>query len=87
MRNMAFVSSGTMKTFPIIEKLGGIGPVFDRLSAKGHLKTRRAIGMWARTDRAGIPGEATRELMAMADELGISYTAADFVLSDASNAA
>lgn len=67
-----------MAYFPIINKLGGREAVFERLSGKGLVRTRDAMRMWGSRNRGVIPGDCARELMRMADEQGIAYTAADF---------
>jgi hypothetical protein len=67
-----------MAQFPIIAKLGGRDAVFGRLSEKGLVKTHHAMRMWGSRGRGVIPGDCARELMRMADEKGVAYTAADF---------
>lgn len=70
-----------MWTFPIIEKLGGLDAVFDRLKTRGFpLQTRDAIRMWRSPNRGVIPGDAALELMRICEEEGIEYSAADFEL-------
>ena len=69
-----------MMDFPIIEKLGGRVAVFDALhSRNGHPATVDALRMWRA--RGQIPGDATRDLMALAEELGIRYSASDFIVA------
>lgn len=69
-----------MQYFPIIEKLGGRGAVFERLKKAGHaIGTADAIRMWP--VRGQIPGDATRRLMEFAEADKIDYQAEDFALS------
>ena len=66
-----------MTEFPIITKLGGDAAVYDLLRAlSARPKTIAALRMW-RT-RGRIPGDISRDLMALADEAGIEYCADDF---------
>jgi hypothetical protein len=74
-----------MRTFQIIHKLGGVGPVFERLQALGLIKTRDALRMWR--SRGAIPGDAQVALMRLAEEAGVAYTADDFILPTAEAAA
>ena len=66
-----------MDRFPIIDKLGGREVVFTKLKARGYkIKSTDTIRMWS--PRGNIPGDATRHLMAEADDNEIEYTAKDF---------
>lgn len=69
-----------MTQFGIIEKLGGRLAVYTHLRARGLVGTKSAVNMWHARDRGVIPGDAARELMRLAEERGISYTAGDFEL-------
>lgn len=68
-----------MRTFPILDKLGGLDATFDRLRARGFpIKTKDALRMWRSPGRGVIPGDAAVEIMRICDEEGIAYTAGDF---------
>lgn len=51
-----------MKTFPIIEKLGGRAAVAEQLSSDDRLVSRDAIRMWSARGR--IPGHAVKRMLA-----------------------
>lgn len=72
-----------MRTFPIIEKLGGIDAAFDRLRARGlPIDTKDALRMWRSPHRGTIPGNAVVVLMQICDDEGIAYSARDFRICD-----
>lgn len=69
-----------MRTFPILEKLGGLDATFDRLRERGFpIKTRDALRMWRSPGRGTIPGDAAVVLMQICDDDGIAYSSADFM--------
>lgn len=69
-----------MKTFPIIEKLGGRAAIAPRLkrASKGGVRpvTVDTIRMWSA--RNSIPGYATRQLIVIAAFEGVSIEPDDF---------
>lgn len=72
-----------MRTFPILEKLGGLDAAFARLQARGFpVKTKDALRMWRSPNRGVIPGDAAVVLMQICDEEGIAYSAKDFEITE-----
>lgn len=68
-----------MRTFPILEKLGGLDATFDHLRERGFsLQTRDALRMWRSPKRGVIPGDAAVILMQICEDKGIAYSADDF---------
>lgn len=62
---------------PILEKLGGRLAVFEKLRARQcDVETVDALRMWE--SRGVIPGKYVPEVMAIAEEDGVSYEASDF---------
>lgn len=70
-----------MKTFRIIEKLGGRQRVVTLLSEAGRTISVDGVRMWSK--RGQIPGAALQVLMAAAERKRIKVTAADLSLIDA----
>jgi hypothetical protein len=70
-----------MRTFRIIEKLGGIDQVFVLLTKRGlRITTPDAIRMWRSPSRGMIPGAAMVLLMEACEAQQIKYCADDFRL-------
>lgn len=64
---------------PILETLGGEREVAKMLRArKFRIDSVSAVRMWKYENRKGIPGDAMRELMAIAEERKIPYRREDF---------
>jgi hypothetical protein len=64
---------------PILETLGGEREVAKMLRArKFRIVALSAVRMWKYENRKGIPGDAMRELMTIAEERGLAYRRADF---------
>lgn len=70
-----------MKTFGIIEKLGGRQRVAALLCEAGRAITVDGVRMWSK--RGQVPGAALQVLMAVAERKRIKVTAADLSLIDA----
>ena len=69
--------------FQIIEYLGGKDVVTQKLSKpSGQSYTPKALDKCY--DRKSLPGHVMRQLMQLADEAGIDYTADDFNFHEAS---
>ncbi len=72
-----------MRTFPILDKLGGLDATYARLQERGFpIKTKDALRMWRSPHRGVIPGDAAVELMRICEEDGISYSAEDFEIRE-----
>jgi hypothetical protein len=85
--NIAFLTIGTIRSycrgmsdFPIIDKLGGRDAVFPHLQSKGLIKTPDAMRMWVA--RGVIPGDAVREIVALAGKKRVRVTADDLRLPE-----
>ena len=67
--------------FPIIEKLGGRDVCFDKLQARGYLKSVHAMRMWGSGRQGQIPGDAAVLLMEIAEAERVEFVADDFKFS------
>lgn len=66
-----------MKTFGIIENLGGRAVVADLLDKHGHTVTVDAVRMWSKREQ--IPGAPLRILIETAEKRRIKVKASDLV--------
>jgi hypothetical protein len=76
--NKTFMVVG-MRTFPVIEKLGGRQQAAEIVSARGKPVTADAVRMWCQ--RGQIPGWARHALHQHFDEQGVAVMASDFEIT------